>query len=471
MSGVLWTYADILAAVDGLSEGSAPPDLPVTSVSIDTRTLEPGALFVAIRGERLDGHDYVAQAFEAGAACALVAEDAQVDGGGPLVVVPDTLAALEALGRSARARTSATIIAVTGSVGKTGTKEGLRLALAPSGKVHASEKSYNNQWGVPLSLANMPADTAFGVFEIGMNHPGEITPLTRMVRPGIAIVTTVEPVHLEFFDSVAQIAEAKAEIFAGLEPGGTAILNRDNPHFALLQERAEQAGAGRILSFGRHRDAAVRLIAVREESDGSRVEADIEGASLSYVVGSPGLHLVLNSLAILAAVKESGGDLASGAEALRGFRAQTGRGAREVFELPAGAVLLIDESYNANPASMRAALRTLGGVARSDYSRRVAVLGDMLELGGSSPQLHRDLAEAVDEAGVDVVFACGQHMRGMYDALSESRRGGYAATSQELLPVLLDQVGPGDAIMVKGSLGSQMGLLVDAVRSRFSSQG
>ncbi|RMF10442.1 MAG: UDP-N-acetylmuramoylalanyl-D-glutamyl-2, 6-diaminopimelate--D-alanyl-D-alanine ligase, partial [Alphaproteobacteria bacterium] len=349
--------------------------------------------------------------------------------------------------------------------------EGLRLALAPSGKVHASEKSYNNQWGVPLSLANMPSATAFGVFEIGMNHPGEITPLTRMVRPGIAIVTTVEPVHLEFFDSVAQIAEAKAEIFAGMEPGGTAILNRDNPHFALLQERAEQAGAGRILGFGRHRDAAARLIAVREESDGSRVEADIEGASLSYVVGSPGLHLVLNSLAILAAVKESGADLAGGAQALRGFRAQTGRGAREVFELPAGAVILIDESYNANPASMRAALRTLGGVARSDYSRRVAVLGDMLELGGSSPQLHRGLAQAVDEAGVDVVFACGQHMRGMYDALSESRRGGYAATSQELLPVLLDQVGPGDAIMVKGSLGSQMGLLVDALRSRFSSQG
>jgi len=464
----LWTYADVLIAVHGSAQSDVAPDLAMQSVSIDTRTLEPGALYVAIRGDSLDGHDYVAEAFEAGAACALVDEGADVGSRGPLVRVADTLKGLEALGRAARSRSDACIIAVTGSVGKTSTKEGLRLALSVSGSVHASAKSYNNHWGVPLSLANMARDYRFGVFEVGMNHPGEIVPLTKMIRPHVALITTVESVHLEFFDSVVQIAQAKAEIFEGLESGGTAVLNIDNPHFVLLKDHAVQAGTAHIISFGKNRGADARLVALAEDAEGSDVTADICGENITYRIGSPGAHLVMNSLGALAAIQVCGADVQKGADALAGFHAQTGRGAREVFALPDGQIVLVDESYNANPASMRAALASLDTIPRADFPRRIAVLGDMLELGDTSPQLHRELLQPVDAAGVDVVFACGPYMQSLFDALAEDRRGAYADNAAGLEAALLETVCAGDVVMIKGSLGSRMGLLVEALRGRLS---
>jgi UDP-N-acetylmuramoyl-tripeptide--D-alanyl-D-alanine ligase len=469
MSEPLWTFEDALAATAGRAEGGGTPEL--RSVSIDSRTLEPGALFAAIRGDNLDGHDYVAKAFQAGAGAALVADDAKLETTGTLIRVPDTLEALNLLGAAARARSEACVIAVTGSVGKTGTKEALRLALGASGSVHASEKSYNNHWGVPLTLANFARGEDFGVFEVGMNHPGEIVPLTKLIRPHIAIITTVASVHLEFFTSEEQIAEAKAEIFAGLEPGGTAILNRDNPHFELLKKRALEAGAERIIAFGSHDEADAKLTNLRVTGDGSEVEAVIAGKKISYRVGAPGRHLVMNSLAVLAALSAAGADVQAGAQTLGALQAQAGRGARTQFTLGDGRVVLIDESYNANPASMRAALESLGEIPRSELPRRIAVLGDMLEMGETSSQLHGDLAQPVDAAGVDVVFACGPHMLALYEALPESRRGAYAESSQGLEAALLVTVQAGDVVMIKGSLGSAMGPLVEALRAHLKQMG
>ncbi|MCG8559328.1 MAG: UDP-N-acetylmuramoylalanyl-D-glutamyl-2,6-diaminopimelate--D-alanyl-D-alanine ligase [Hyphomicrobiales bacterium] len=470
MTDPLWTFEAAVAAMQGEVAGAPPEGL--TEVSIDSRTLAPGALFVAIRGERLDGHDYVAAAFEAGAGAAVVARDAALDGvAGPLIRVDDTLEALNALGRAARGRTEATVIAVTGSVGKTGTKEGLRLALAPSGITHASDKSYNNHWGVPLSLSNMASGTQFGVFEAGMNSAGEITPLSRMIRPHVAIVTTVEAVHIEFFDSVEQIAEAKAEIFLGLEPDGTAILNKDNAYFDLLARRAREAGAGRILAFGVDPSADARLEDVTLGPEGSDVTARIDGATVRYRVGAAGRHLAMNSLAVLAAVQAAGGDLAAGAAALSAYAAPKGRGERLLIRLGDGTVNLIDESYNANPASVRAALAAMAQTPRAAFPRRVAVLGDMLELGETGVEEHLALADPVDAAGIDVVFACGPQMASLYDALPKERRGAHAPSAAELEAPLLAAVRAGDVVMVKGSLGSRMGPLVEALKEHLSEQG
>ncbi len=463
MTEPLWSFDKVLEATAGSAEGGGAPD--VASVSIDSRTAKPGALFAAIRGGNLDGHDYVGQAFTAGAAVALVAQDAELDVSGALIRVPDTLKALNRLGAAARARSTARIIAVTGSVGKTGTKEALRLALGATGRVHASEKSYNNHWGVPLSLANFAQPNDFGVFEAGMNHAGEITPLTKLIRPHIAIITTIAPVHLEFFDTVEQIAEAKAEIFAGLEPGGVAILNRDEPYFKLLRNRALAAGAERVITFGAHESADAKLMGIRAAGNASEVEAAIAGIKISYRIGAPGRHLVMNSLGVLAALECVGADLRAGSRALAGYRAQAGRGVRMEFALDDGRVMLIDESYNANPASMRAALAVLGETPRAQLPRRIAVLGDMLELGETSSRLHAELGGPVDAAGVDVVFACGLRMRALYDALPESRRGAYAENSGGLEAALLDTVRAGDVVMVKGSLGSAMAPLVEALRA------
>src|SRR5205085_216506 len=295
--------------------------------------------------------------------------------------------------------------------GKTGTKEALRLVLAKDGATHASAASYNNHWGVPLSLARCPAAAHYAVFEIGMNHAGEIAPLTRLVRPHVAIVTTVEPVHLEFFDSVEAIADAKAEIFLGIEPGGAAILNRDNPHFARLRKNAVKSHVEHVVSFGEHREADARLINVSLLPDCSTARARILDADVTYKLGAPGKHVVLNSLAALAAVALAGGDLALAALAVSRLEPPSGRGARMRLDLPGGTALLIDESYNANPASMRASLALLGGAQIGPRGRRIAVLGDMLELGPRGEVLHRDLAEAVRANRIDLVFCCGPLMR------------------------------------------------------------
>jgi UDP-N-acetylmuramoyl-tripeptide--D-alanyl-D-alanine ligase len=463
----LWTLREIVAATGGTSE--AAPSSAVNGFSIDSRSIAPGEAFVAIRGLNRDGHEFVASALEAGAALAIVDRDfADEAAEERLVRVGDTLEALNDLGRAARTRaTAAVIIAVTGSAGKTGSKEALRLALAPSGVVHASIKSFNNHWGVPLSLANMKRATAFGVFEAGMNHPGELDALTRLIRPHIAIVTTVAPVHLGFFKSVAEIADAKAEIFRGLEPGGTAIVNRDNPHYERLVAHAREHSA-EVVSFGEAQDADARLLDVALGGDGSDVTADILGETVRYRLGAPGRHVVQNSLAVLAAAKLAGADLARAAQALAGLKAQAGRGERMVVAANGGHLAIIDESYNANPASMRAALATLGLTPRTEFTRRVAVLGDMLELGDEGPRLHEELAEFIDGAGVDVVFACGELMSSLFEALPANRRGAYAKSAEDLKPLLTDAVGAGDVIMVKGSLGSRMAPLVEALKQRFA---
>lgn len=463
----LWTFDDLARAAGGHSERAT--GAPVTGLSIDTRTLQPGDLFVALKDQR-DGHEFVGKAFEAGAAAALVS-DAYEAGpkDGPLIRVRDTLEALEAIGRAARARLSpeARVIAVTGSAGKTGTKDMLRAALSRIGPTHAADKSFNNHWGVPLTLARMPAATRFGIFEIGMNHAGEIAPLVAMVRPYIAIVTTVEPVHLAQFPSVEAIAEAKAEIFNGLEPGGTAIINRDNTHFEILRSRAEAAGA-RIVTFGQDARADVRPKVLELSSEGTAIEIDIGGRAVHFRVAVPGIHIARNALAVAAAIQAAGADVEEALPALATLPPPPGRGSRTELTFDGGKILLIDESYNANPASMRAALAVLGTVPRGAFRRRIAVLGDMLELGEQEKTHHAALKEAVDAAGTDLVFACGPNMAHLFAALAPAKQGAWTPASEALGEPLFAALEPGDVIMIKGSNGSRMGVLADALRKKLS---
>jgi UDP-N-acetylmuramoyl-tripeptide--D-alanyl-D-alanine ligase len=468
MTEPLWQWDELIAASGGSAEGT--PAAAITAFSIDTRTLQAGDVFVALKAER-DGHDFVPAAFAAGAAAALVSSAyARGATDGALLKAADPLTALEAIGSAARTRSRARIVAVTGSAGKTGTKEMLRLCLRDAGKTHAAEKSYNNHWGVPLTLARMPKSAEYGVFEIGMNHPGEITPLTRLVRPHATVITTVEPVHLEYFASVEAIAEAKAEIFQGLVPGGTAVLPRDNPHCALLKARASAVGA-RIVSFGYAETADVRCIQANMDARGSSVIAGVGSQRFPYRVGAPGEHYVKNSLAVLAALQALGADPMRCLPALVGVAAPAGRGARSILEAEGGRILLIDESYNANPASVRAALAAMATVPRADFPRRIAVLGDMLELGAAAADLHHGLKEAVDAAGIDLVFACGAMMRLLFDDLKSAQQGAWAEASTQLAPHMLDAVRAGDVVMIKGSLASRMGPLADAMRTRLSKAG
>jgi UDP-N-acetylmuramoyl-tripeptide--D-alanyl-D-alanine ligase len=464
----LWSVEAMAQAMRAEPVGSLPA--AIGGVSIDSRTIGPGEAFFAIAGEHRDGHDFVTAALAAGAALAVVAADkrSHFPKDVPQLVVADVLAALYDLARAARARVRAGVVAVTGSVGKTGTKQALCLALAPSGETHASAGSYNNHWGVPLSLARCPETARHAVFEIGMNHAGEIEPLARLVRPHVAIITTVEPVHLAFFPSVAAIADAKAEIFRGLEAGGAAIINRDNPHYARLRQHAQSSGVDRIVSFGEHARADARLLACSLHPDCSTARARILGVELAYKIGAPGRHLVLNSLAVLAAASLLGADLALAALGLAELKATSGRGARILLETGGGSALVIDESYNANPASMRAALALLAQAERGPRGRRTAVLGDMLELGPAGPDLHRRLLEPVLAGGIDLVFCCGPLMHALWEALPSERRGGYAETAALLEPQVLAAVRAGDAIMVKGSLGSRMGPIVRALERHYS---
>jgi len=466
----LWTVEAMAAAMRAEKQGVLPAE--VTGISIDSRSIARGEAFFAITGDSRDGHDFVSAALKAGAGIAVVARaQAGRFGDAPLLVVDDVLEALRDLARAARARSKAKVIAVTGSVGKTGTKEALRLALSSDGETHASAASYNNHWGVPLSLARCPQSAKYAVFEIGMNHAGEITPLTRLVRPHVAIITAIEPVHLEYFGSLEKIADAKAEIFLGLEPAGIAVLNRDNGQFARLEAAAKAAGVSRIVCFGEHADAEVRLLRVSLQPDSSTVEARILGQNVTYKLGAPGRHLVSNSLAVLAAAALVGADLALAALALGNLQPAAGRGARATLRVPGGTALLIDESYNANPASMAAAIALLGQAPVGARGRRIAVLGDMLELGPSGAELHGALAAPLAAANIDLVFCAGPLMRSLWQALPSSRRGGYAETAAALEPAVLDAVHNGDAVMVKGSLGSKMGPIVKALERQFPRQG
>jgi len=462
----LWTIDELIAITAGVLRGSV--SVPLTGVSIDSRSVAKGDIFAAIKGDRVDGHDYVHVALKAGAGLAIVSRPTdEMAAAGPLLLVDDVLKALEKIGLAARARSKAQIIAVTGSVGKTSTKEMLRLGLSASGYTHASVASFNNHWGVPLTLARMPKDTAYGVFEIGMNHAGEITPLVKMVRPHIAAITTVVAVHLGYFSSVDEIADAKAEIFAGVEPGGHAVLNRDNEYYDRLVAAAHKAGIRDIASFGRHAGADVRLERTALHADCSCITASILGEAVIYKLGIPGEHMVLNSLAALAAVKLAGADLARASLALAAAQPPKGRGVQSLLKAPGGRLLLIDESYNANPVSVRAALALLKRAEPGKNGRRIAVLGDMLELGDEGASLHAGLAGAVDEAKVDVLYASGPLMAHLWDKIPPQRRGAYAEQSDGLAASLLGGLKAGDVVMVKGSLGSRMGPLVDAIRGQF----
>ncbi len=466
MSGVLWTLEAMRAAMS--AEVIGGPAKAITGISIDSRTVAPGEAYFAIKGDVHDGHAFVEAALKNGAAVAVVSEEwATGKSGLSLLVVPDVLDGLRALARAARARLEGRVIAVTGSVGKTSTKEALRCVLEPQGETHASVASFNNHWGVPLTLARCPASVSYAVFEIGMNHAGEIEPLVKMVRPHVAVVTTVEPVHLEFFVSVEAIADAKAEIFLGLEPDGVAVLNRDNGQFSRLKKAATKAGVKRIVSFGESRSAEARLVDVSLHPACSAVSATILGHDVTYKLGVPGRHIAMNSLAVLAAATLAGADLARSALALSQMQPPSGRGSRARLEVAGGEALLIDESYNANPASMRAALSVLGHAPVGPRGRRIAVLGDMLELGPAGGELHASLAEAVRNDAIDIVFCCGPLMRHLWDALPSTRRGGYAATSAELEVLVLGAIRGGDAVMIKGSFGSKMKLIVTALERRF----
>ena len=464
----LWTIDAMAAAMRADRAGRLPAS--VSGLSIDSRSIKPGEAYFAIKGDVHDGHAFVGPALTAGGGVAVVARDKR-DGlptDAPLLVVDDVLDALRKLAEAARARAAARIVAVTGSVGKTSTKEALRLVLSREGETHFSVASFNNHWGVPLSLARLPQPARFGVFEIGMNHAGEITPLTRLVRPHIAIVTTVEPVHLEFFASIEAIADAKAEIFLGIEPAGAAVLNRDNKQFARLKGHAEAAGVKRIVAFGEHAKAEARLVKCSLQADSSTVEAEIFGERVVYKVGAPGKHMVMNSLAVLAAASLVGADLAIAALALAELAPAQGRGTRMTLDVPGGAALLIDESYNANPTSMRAALALLGQAPLGPRGRRIAVLGDMLELGPAGEKLHRELAQAIKESAIDLVFCSGPLMAALWKALPSERKGGYAETAAKLEPDVIAAIRSGDAIMVKGSLGSRMGPIVKELLRRFA---
>jgi UDP-N-acetylmuramoyl-tripeptide--D-alanyl-D-alanine ligase len=456
----LWTAADAAAATGG----SSRTNWIATGVSIDSRSVSAGDLFVALRGPNHDGHDFVGTALERGAAAAMVDREIPHSSPAQLLRVADTLVGLASLGAAARNRSSARIIAVTGSVGKTSTKEALRLALAACNSTFASAGGLNNHWGAPLSLARLPPEAAYGIFELGMNHAGEIAALTRLVRPHVTVITTIEPAHLGFFPSIKAIADAKAEIFLGLEPGGFAVLNRDNPHFARLAA-VGRACSAEVVSFGTHPEATVRLVEYLLEPHSSIFAAALPGLTLRCRLPVPGRHWVMNALAALAAVTAAGADPRCTVEAFAGLEELPGRGRRYELSWQGGTLTVLDESYNASPAAMRAALAVLAAISPATGARRVAVLGDMLELGEATERFHRELAEPLAGAAVDRVFLVGRAVAALYDVLPDSNRGGLWSTADEAIPELLCFLRAGDVLTVKGSHGIGLGYIVERLRA------
>ncbi len=448
----LWTADELMEATGGTL--SLP--FGATGVSIDTRTIQPGDLFVALVGEGRDGHAFVADALAKGAAGAMVHQDVGV---GPVLLVDDTLAALGRLGGFARERFGhggGKLVAVTGSVGKTTTKEMLRGALSVFGTTHAAFASYNNHWGLPLTLARTPRDARYGIAEIGMNHAGEIAPLSRLARPFVAVITTVAKAHVGHLGSIEAIADEKASIVAGLELGGVAVLPADSDQLARLKAAANSAS---IMLFGTDASADARLVAYEADESGSLVRADIAGRLLSFRLNAPGAHMAMNAVATLAAVAALGLDPAKALPAIEAFAPLAGRGLRRMVDLPGGTALLLDESYNGNGASVRAALDVLRLQAGR---RRIAVLGDMLELGAEGPSEHAALASAV-QASADLLFTCGPLMQNLFDATPAALRGAHAANSADLAPIVAAALRAGDAILVKGSLGSAMKRVIEAI--------
>ncbi|MDO5756277.1 MAG: UDP-N-acetylmuramoyl-tripeptide--D-alanyl-D-alanine ligase [Rhodobacterales bacterium] len=464
----LWSAADAGAATGGRVQGN----WDATGVSIDTRSLAPGDLFVALKAGR-DGHDFVAQALAKGAAAALVSRIP--DGVAPdahLLIVPDVLAALVALGGAGRARTGARVVAVTGSVGKTSTKEMLREVLMRQGRTHAAEASYNNHWGVPLTLARMPRDAEFAVIEIGMNHPGEIVPLSRMARPHVAMITTVAAAHLEAFDDIEGIAREKASIFEGLEPGGAAIINADLETTPVLLEAAQAAGA-QIVTFGAN-GQAYRLKSAQLSNECTVASALMAGTPTVFKISSAGRHFAMNGLAVLAAVDALGGDTGLAAPDLARWLPPAGRGTREAIVLDTArdgwTLDLIDDAFNANPTSMAAALEVLAastprdGVGRVHRGRRIAILGDMLELGGGETEMHRALVDLPYIAQLSAVHCVGPRMRALWEALPHAQRGLWVERAEDLAQRVHGMIDAGDVLLVKGSKGSKVSMIVDGLR-------
>lgn len=466
---MIWNSDEIIAATGGTLHGRP---FEVESVAIDSRKLQPGALFVALKGERFDGHDYLNAAFAAGAAGALAERIPEGKAVGSCILVADVYEALLALARAARARSGARIIAVTGSVGKTGTKESIRLAVGSAGKVYATQGNLNNHIGLPLTLCNMPRDTDYGVFEMGMNHAGEISFLTTIARPHVAVITNVEAVHLEFFDGIEGIASAKAEIFDGLVKGGTAVVNRDSPLNKQIYAAARARGIPdeNILCFGEDAQANYRLMSYTIEPMGSRVEAVALGTPIVYHLGTTGKHWALASLAALAAATAAGADLANAAAALAHFNEPDGRGKLLRAAARGGHITLIDDCYNASPVSMKAAFSKLEELHRAHHAsgRKVVVLGDMLELGDSSADLHRSLLIPLQLAGVDKVYASGAMMKHLFDMLPPAMQGAWAEDAGKLAALVASQFADGDMVLLKGSRGSRIDIVRDALQNAAS---
>ncbi|MEK7801726.1 MAG: UDP-N-acetylmuramoyl-tripeptide--D-alanyl-D-alanine ligase [Pseudomonadota bacterium] len=464
----LWSSADVMS----VTGGNAYEKWIAFGVTIDSREVKKGDLFIAIKGEKTDGHLFVEMALKNGAVAAIV--DHVPSGIDPkkILIVKDTFVALQSLGCAARARTAAKIIGVTGSVGKTGTKEMLVHVFEKLGKTHGSIKSYNNHFGVPLSLARMSAGNDFGVFEMGMDHANEILPLTKMVRPHIAIITTIATSHIEnFSDGIEGIARAKAEIFAGLDEHGIVIVNHDNPEYDFLMAEAKKNNINKIFSFGQHKEADARIINLIAASNGVRVNAKILGEECIFTLKDAGEHNAMNALSVLLAFKLMGGNMSDAVIALGDMEPPVGRGKREYLNIGDvnNPVTLIDECYNASSSiTMHAAFKVLALIDPGRGGRRIAILGDMYEQGKDAAAIHRELAMPLQAAGIDLVYTCGPLMRNLYDALPEKKRGMHSNESQELAKIVPDVLVPGDVVMVKGSRGGgdkpRMQVIVEAMR-------
>ncbi|MDY8110756.1 UDP-N-acetylmuramoylalanyl-D-glutamyl-2,6-diaminopimelate--D-alanyl-D-alanine ligase [Fulvimarina sp. 2208YS6-2-32] len=469
MSDFLWETDVLIEAMRARPIGTMPAG--IRGISIDSRTVEKGDAFFAIAGDRFDGHDFLINAQKAGAALHVVSERRIPALGrlqAPMLVVDDVLDALGRLAAAARARSKAQIVAVTGSVGKTTTKEALRHGLAVNGTVHASLASFNNHWGVPLSLARLPAETRYAIFEIGMNHPGEIRPLVKLVRPHAAIVTLIAAAHLGHFRDLDEIADAKAEIFEGLVAGGTAIVNSDDPKCMRLASAARAAGVTNVMTFGEAPGADFRMTEFEAGDAGSMLIADIAGTSVSVELAMSGKHFAQNTLAVLGAAHVAGADVEAVAARLSSWQAVKGRGQRYSLAMPSGGeITVFDDSYNANPASMRAAIDTLRLARLGENGRRIAVLGDMKELGGHSGDLHAGLAEPLAAAGVSRVFLVGEEIRALESALPEAIESSLHDAPADAEEQLLSEMRAGDAIMVKASRSIGLEKLVEGLLTRY----
>jgi UDP-N-acetylmuramoyl-tripeptide--D-alanyl-D-alanine ligase len=466
MVNPLWTHSEADTASGGIS--SAP--WSASGVSIDTRTLVKGDLFIAIRGDQFDGHNFIQSAINQGASAILLDTMPKQPIGIPYIKTNDTFKALQDLSRYARNRTDATIIAITGSVGKTSTKEALKLAFSSLGPTMANKGGLNNHLGLPLSLARLPKETKYGIFEMGMNHPGELSELTDIARPHIAIITNVEEVHKEFFSSIEEIAKAKAEIFKGLEPNGTAIVNRDSHCFDILQQTAQQDKA-QIVTYGAHIDSDIRLRNITICDNNCNVKASINDSVVNYSLNTPARHLAFNSLAVLASIKALNLDMKKASQSLSNFTSLQGRGEQQKIVLENGSFLLIDESYNASPVAVRAALEVLNKSPLKSKGRRIFIFGDMGELGCDSAKFHANLAQDVLENEVDLVYSCGPLAQKLSDALPPHLRGLHKNDSGELAQEIGEHIQPNDIVLVKGSFSTNMKLIVDQLKKLNAESG